>query len=364
MRKIVTLTTATALALGFAFSVVGVGSAEAAEFQAYSISGGTLDGNQGYTGALGNDFDVNSPIAIISLGVFDDDADGISGSIDVHIFDLINPVPPLASKMITGAGDPLMGEFRFKDITPLILAPGNYSVVAYGFDGTDENGNENVGDIPLVTDGGGGLISFIDSRFGGADPTVTFPTSMTVGIHACSGQPEACFAAGSFKYVAAAIENDGCDVGGGGNDVDTVEAYSDGTTIFVHLTLCNDIESGVKYRVHFDYTDQTDLDEDATDEAPDTPDSDETCQTTSDDTMMRRGTRETGPGIITEDTDMLWYEVDYDELTKNGFDLVSGDQVLIWVDTQFRGINDRAPNTQEPCSKPQTLGEVIDLTLE
>ena len=41
--------------------------------------------------------------------------------------------------------------------------------------------------------------------------------------------------------------------------------------------------------------------------------------------------------------------------------------VLIWVDTQFRGINDRAPDTLtngDTCSKPQVIGEVLDLTLE
>ena len=71
MKKLTTLTTAAALALGFAFSVVGYGNAGAAVFQAYSISGGILDGNQAFTGALGNDFDVTNPITITSLGVFD-----------------------------------------------------------------------------------------------------------------------------------------------------------------------------------------------------------------------------------------------------------------------------------------------------
>ena len=76
------------LALGLAIPVAGVGSADAASFQAYSISGGTLDGNQAYTGGLGNDFNVASPITITSLGAFDDDGDGIIGTIDVHIYDL------------------------------------------------------------------------------------------------------------------------------------------------------------------------------------------------------------------------------------------------------------------------------------
>ena len=80
--------------------------------------------------------------------------------------------------------------------------------------------------------------------------------------------------------------------------------------------------------------------------------------------MKRHGSRDTGPGTITQPEDnMLCYKVNYSELNKNGKTLTSGDTVLIWVDTQYRGINDRAPDTQEPCSKPQSLGEVLVLTL-
>jgi len=173
----------------------------------------------------------------------------------------------------------------------------------------------------------------------------------------------------SISANGAVIEIDGCDVGGGGDDVDSVLAYSDGTTIFVHLNLCDDIDPKVKYRVHFDYTDRTNQDLDDTDEAPDTPDN-TGCKTTSDDTMMRRvhkgNPKDTGPGMITSERDMLWYEVDYNELTKNGASLGTNDQVLIWVDTQFKGSNDRAPTTEggDSCSKPQNLGEVLAITLQ
>lgn len=78
----------------------------------------------------------------------------------------------------------------------------------------DENGNQNVaGGIPLVTNDGGGLISFVNSRFGGGNPTTTFPTILTVGTFPCSGQAEACFGAGTFEFAAtnnppAAIDDD------------------------------------------------------------------------------------------------------------------------------------------------------------
>ncbi|MCB1797291.1 MAG: hypothetical protein KDI67_00270 [Gammaproteobacteria bacterium] len=187
-----------AAALGL---VLATGSVCAATFQAFSFPSDDQPGNQAYTGGLGNDFDVLSTIRVDSLGVFDDDGDGISGSLTVGIFDLSDVSSgPLVSATISGSDDLLVGSFRFNDVTPLILGPGNYSVVAFGF-GADNNANENVADIPLVTNDGGGLIDFVNSRFG----TGPFPTTTTVDSYACSGSPEACFGAGTFTFSPVPI---------------------------------------------------------------------------------------------------------------------------------------------------------------
>ena len=169
------------------------------------------------------------------------------------------------------------------------------------------------------------------------------------------------FVPGAAMVDTSVTVDDGCDVGGAGNDVDTVVADSDGTIIYVSVTLCAAIDDQVKYRVHFDYTDQSDG---VGNNNPDTP-TNAGCVTTSDDGMKLRGNKETGPGVITPDTTVVEYEVYYSELSKNGVFLVGGDQVLIWIDTQFKGINDRAPNVEsgDSCSKPQFIGEVMDLTL-
>ena len=196
-------------------------------------------------------------------------------------------------------------------------------------------------------------------------PFVKFVKIVNAGIPASDPgakgfEVDAVEALNSIAASAAATVNDGCDANDDGSDVNDVIAFSDGTTIFVHFSLCGAIIPGVKYRVHFDYTDQNDG---AGNNDPDTTDN-AACATTSDDTMKTHRGKPTGPGTITDDTDMLWYEVDYNELTKNDVSLGTDDTVLIWVDTQFRGINDRAPTTQTPCSKPQVLVEVLDLTLE
>lgn len=153
--------------------------------------------------------------------------------------------------------------------------------------------------------------------------------------------------------------DDGCKAGEGGIDdganIDSLWVNSNGTSIFIYMTLCGELKNGTKYRVHLDLMAPF-----ATD--PDLRES-EVCALTSEDTMVhaihRNGnSKDTGPGIIMSDGNMLWYEVSYDELG-----LYPGDQVLVSADTQARGIVDRAPDTNDSdgCSKPTGSGEVLTL---
>ena len=74
----------------------------------------------------------------------------------------------------------------------------------------------------------------------------------------------------------------------------------------------------------------------------------------------------TGPGTITASGSTIEYWVDYDELIKfkeggGGDPLAAGDDILVWVDTQYKGIRDRAPDTDgDPCAKPDELSETIE----
>jgi len=45
--------------------------------------------------------------------------------------------------------------------------------------------------------------------------------------------------------------------------------------------------------------------------------------------------------------------------------LALGNTVYIWADTQFKGINDRAPNTEsgDGCPKPEVANEVLSVIL-
>ena len=141
--------------------------------------------------------------------------------------------------------------------------------------------------------------------------------------------------------------HDICDIGGGGNDIDTLSAsYDIGLDeITVDMLLCAAPGGGTKYRVHFDHTAPfaTDLDRNG-DQVVDASDF---CVTTSRDTMMRRShkgrDKDTGPGDIDADTNTLTFKVLVDDLNPS---LALGATVYIWADTQHQGINDRAPNTE------------------
>jgi hypothetical protein len=178
--------------------------------------------------------------------------------------------------------------------------------------------------------------------------------------------------------------NDGCGPDGHDNpndprrDVFEVRVSSVGGTtdkITVEVVLCafGAVDDKTKYRVHFDYKhlvfqDPLWVEVIGPDTVPNGG-----CVTTSDDTIkLFKGDRTTGPESdeevsITEGTDpvktILTFEVDYADLKVGTTPLDTGDIVYIWVDTQHKGIQDRAPSTDDACSKPNECDEVIRHTL-
>ena len=150
-------------------------------------------------------------------------------------------------------------------------------------------------------------------------------------------------------------------------DITFCSATSDGGTdrITVTMTLeaevCStDDEKQAHYRIHYDYTGFLVTDQTSGADA---------CErgTTSDDTSMVRcknnlTTKSTGPGAdgnVAGAT--ITFVVDYADLG-----LVSGDDVIIWCDTQRRGFVDAAPDRDggDGCNKPETLDETLEITLD
>ena len=178
---------------------------QAATYSAYAIASGTA-GNQNYGGSLGMDFIVNQPIVITELGCFDADGNGITGTstnIRVQIFarnDGGTPNDPsddtggsalLTTPVSFTAASPgtLIGGHRFKNLTSqLELAPGRYTIVAWGFNASNLNGNNSGGFTTTTT--GNGLLTFTGrSRYGTAGQ---FPG--TVDTHMAQ------YGAGTFRF--------------------------------------------------------------------------------------------------------------------------------------------------------------------
>jgi hypothetical protein len=169
---------------------------------AYEVPFGVISGNQDYTGALGMDFEVNSPVCITALGAFDSDQDGMKSDVTVAMWDrgagdtLIAGITP--AQFTAAAPGELIGTSRFKSLgMPYDLAAGTYSVVAYGYGPMEENVNTNnppFESTPTTNDGGGVLSFGPDSRFDSSAtgfPSTTFPSPNVFG-------------AGTFTFVDGA----------------------------------------------------------------------------------------------------------------------------------------------------------------
>ena len=138
----------------------------------------TTIGNQAHS-SVGLKFDVNTAIQVLKLGIYDSAQDGIQGgaTLSTVIFDA---TPTALVQMDFTAASPgtLVGAYLFKPLaTPLVLAPGRYTIEGYGFNAGNNEHNTTKGGTGPTFDGGGGLISFVDSVWGLAgDVPAMYPT--------------------------------------------------------------------------------------------------------------------------------------------------------------------------------------------
>jgi hypothetical protein len=196
-----------------ALAVLLGGGPVSADIIAYSTANTT--GNQSFTGNLGNDFNVNSPILVTQLGAFDSGQDGFVNTITVGLFQRLPGGNPntdvtgmlLASLTLTGTNGTLAGNYRFLPLAqPLVVQPGFYDIDAVGFGASDRNGNENVA-VPgfaVTTNSGGGLISFVGTGRFDNNTTLDYPpnSGANQGFPNLSPHP---FAGGSFEFTAAPV---------------------------------------------------------------------------------------------------------------------------------------------------------------
>lgn len=130
---------------------------------AYNFNAGQA-GNQGFGGELGNDFTVNVPIRVTEVGVFDEYADGIAGTLTSQIWTRSGNTGSLVpgTTMAFTAGDPgaLEGGVRLKALpAPVTLPVGTYTFASNGHSAADRNLNSNAGGFPRYADNGYGAVT-------------------------------------------------------------------------------------------------------------------------------------------------------------------------------------------------------------
>lgn len=183
----------------FARSAVAVAALTAFALPAHAFvaltSTRTL-GNQAFAGSLGLDFDVLSPITVTHLGAFDSGLDGWSSQMSIRIFDRVTGLGVGNQLNISGAFGTTVGNSRFFDTVDFVLGAGQYSIVAFGFDASNPNGNAGAGGAGPTQNTGGGLISFTGGGRYSTNNAFEYPTNL-------DGGPSNRYDAGTFQFVAA-----------------------------------------------------------------------------------------------------------------------------------------------------------------
>jgi hypothetical protein len=166
-----------------------------------AYTGATPNGIQNWGGTLGMDFNVVNPTGIVisQLGAFDHGQNGIvgtqaGGSIRVAVFNRnTQTIVPGLDVYIAGSSDPLVNFHRMRNVTPVTLPVGNYSIVALGYNGSELNGNSGVAGYPATnTNSNSGAIVFTGGARAGST-LFDFPGSVDSG-------PASRYHAGTFSY--------------------------------------------------------------------------------------------------------------------------------------------------------------------
>jgi len=177
-------------------------------------------GNQAFEGALGMDFVVNLPIQVFELGAFDSNSDGLARPITVELWSRDDGGTPdifdddaggeiLAMLEFEDEEGTLEGGTRFLSLdAPIVLQPGPYTIVGWGYGAEEQNYNVGgrdaaaegltITDSPFITFVGG-------SRFGDPANNGQWPTSL-------DGGPENRYGSGNFKFGSTGdSDGDGMD---------------------------------------------------------------------------------------------------------------------------------------------------------
>jgi hypothetical protein len=160
---------------------------------AYLVPAGT-GGNQAFGGALGMHFEVDRPVFITRLGVFDSGSDGLFLPISARLYNRDN-LQVVASLLFEPGDDgELIDGSRFKNLAAPVALPAGFrgTIVASGYGAEEQNGNAGAADLGLTTFDGA-CLRFVGTSSYGLDGAGYSDTP--------DGGPANRYAAGTFAFA-------------------------------------------------------------------------------------------------------------------------------------------------------------------
>jgi hypothetical protein len=181
-----------------------------------------VTGNQNYFGALGMDFQVLSPIIVSQIGVFSNNPPGSFGNppatdLNAAIFALGaggfsattsgGIIAGTEVSFVTTGTYSFSTNWLLQNISPVVLLPGFYTIVAQGYNASDPNGNQGVSPLPVSSEANvsgvilfGGVSRFESPQPGSLPNPVDFPSTL-------DGGPSNRYYAGNFVFAAAPVNS-------------------------------------------------------------------------------------------------------------------------------------------------------------
>ncbi|MFN3371317.1 MAG: PEPxxWA-CTERM sorting domain-containing protein [Sphingomonadaceae bacterium] len=123
------------LVLAAGFILLGANAASATAVPAVAgFTGGFVSafqfGATEFPLTIGWSFTTTAAFTVTALGFWDENADGLAASHRVGIWNTVSGDLLVDATVSAGTGNPLIGGFRYTDISPFALAPGNYTIGA------------------------------------------------------------------------------------------------------------------------------------------------------------------------------------------------------------------------------------------
>jgi len=157
----------------------------------------SLSGNQDWRGTLGLNFDVNAPVLVDQIGVFDSDGDGLDATLFVTIYDRVTGLALFDPVMFAaGTLNTTQAAYIFADLADLVLGPGKYQLAAYGYSDAEQNFNYG-----FIQQGDGGPITF-NSLGGRLNAVGTSYSNTAGGLATIADNGTTRYGAGSFIATA------------------------------------------------------------------------------------------------------------------------------------------------------------------